>query len=91
MTLTGMVEGIKDAWIGAGLPTNTPADIARIIVHIASATELAGRAVYVEGGNGWEIEQGLDQTQPIWLGEVPSEQLNRSVAALGAVSSCPPE
>jgi hypothetical protein len=91
MTLTGMVEGIKDDWIAAGLPTNTPADIASMISHIACTQDIAGRAIYVEGGNGWEIEQGLDETQPLWLGEVPSKQLNRSVKALGSVSFTIPE
>lgn len=90
MTLTGMVEGIKDAWIGAGLPTNTPEDIARMILHIAADSELAGGAVYVEGGNGWEIEQGLNKTQPLWLGERPSKELNQSVVTLGTVSFNPP-
>jgi hypothetical protein len=87
MTLAAMVEkGIKDAWIQAGLPINTPADVARIILHLASASELAGRAICVEGGNGWDIEQGLDKTQPVCLGERRSDRLNRSVVALGTVS-----
>ncbi|OQV04651.1 hypothetical protein CLAIMM_09504 [Cladophialophora immunda] len=87
MTLTGMVEGIKDDWTKAGLPTNTPADVARVIVHIASANVIKGAALYVEGGAAWEIEQGLDETQPIWLGEEPSKRLDLSVKALGAGSN----
>ncbi|KIW17995.1 hypothetical protein PV08_02281 [Exophiala spinifera] len=85
MTLTGMVEGIKEAWTSAGLPINTPEDVARMIVHIAADSELSGGAVYVEGGNGWEIEQRLDKTQPLWLGERLSKQLNQSVIALSTI------
>jgi hypothetical protein len=85
MTLTSMVEGIKDNWIVVGLPTNTPADILNMIAYIAGTGNIAGRAVYIEGRNRWEIEQGLDETQQIWLGKIPSEQLNRSVKTLGSV------
>jgi NAD(P)-dependent dehydrogenase (short-subunit alcohol dehydrogenase family) len=33
-----------------------------------------GRAVYIEGGKSWEIEEGLDLTMPIWMGKGPAER-----------------
>ena len=43
-----------------------------------------GRAIYVEGGRGWDIEEGLDRTQDLWMGKGPSERLAKGQAQLGA-------
>jgi hypothetical protein len=39
-----------------------------------------GKGVYVEGGQGWEIEDGLWNTMPLWLGEEPTRRLREGLA-----------
>jgi NAD(P)-dependent dehydrogenase (short-subunit alcohol dehydrogenase family) len=36
---------------------------------------LNGRAIYVAGGEGWDVEEGLDKTEFLWLGQGPSGDL----------------
>ncbi|KAK4949990.1 hypothetical protein LTR10_011832 [Elasticomyces elasticus] len=36
---------------------------------------LTGRAFYLEGGVCWDIEEGLDRTRHLWLGEQPDGQI----------------
>ena len=36
---------------------------------------LNGRAIYVAGGEGWDIEEGLDRTEHLWLGQEPSSTM----------------
>lgn len=36
---------------------------------------LTGRAFFVEGGVCWDIEEGLDKTRHLWLGEKPNSQI----------------
>lgn len=83
MTLTGMVAGIKDAWEVSGLPSNKPEDIAYNVLGLATDTNIAGESVYIEGGRGWAIEEGIDQTESVWLGEEPSLSLNKGQEVLG--------
>ncbi|KAJ9629584.1 hypothetical protein H2203_001959 [Taxawa tesnikishii (nom. ined.)] len=69
MTETRLVSGIEDAWHKAGLPRNTPMDVAKIIGGVMADPKLNGGALLVEGGRAWEVEQGIDRTQPQWMGE----------------------
>ena len=124
MTMTGMVAGIAQGWLHAGLPTNTPDDVAGIIGGLVAAGPgrvksclkvaegdgesgkglegayntggcewddeakgLNGRAIYVEGGRGWDIEEGLAYTQPYWLGKGPCERLVQGQRVLGEGSN----
>jgi len=126
MTLTGMVSGISKGWLDAGLPTNTPEDVAEIVGGLVSAgpgmakgmfeTEVSegqsgkgldgafnasgcqwddelhehganGRAIYVEGGKGWDIEEGLAYTQSFWLGKGPCGRLVEGQQVLGEGSN----
>ena len=43
-----------------------------------------GRAIYVEGGKGWDVEEGLAYTQPYWLGKGPTERLVQGQKELGS-------
>ena len=36
---------------------------------------LTGRAFFVEGGVCWDLEEGLDRTRHLWLGEYPNDQI----------------
>lgn len=42
---------------------------------VESRVGLTGRAFYVEGGVCWDIEEGLDKTRPLWLGQQPNDQI----------------
>ena len=42
-----------------------------------------GKAVYVEGGQRWEIEDGLWNMMPLWLGEEPTRRLREDLALVG--------
>ena len=64
MTLTRLVAGVEGAWEEAGLPSNKPEDIAKIMLGVVSDTSLNGEAVYVEGGRGWKIEEGTIKLRP---------------------------
>jgi NAD(P)-dependent dehydrogenase (short-subunit alcohol dehydrogenase family) len=42
-----------------------------------------GRAIYVEGGRAWDVEEGLAWTQHLWLGRGPCERLVEGQRVLG--------
>ena len=42
-----------------------------------------GRAIYVAGAEGWDIEEGLDRTEHLWLGEEPSTVMTHAQKSLG--------
>ncbi|KAL4910563.1 hypothetical protein BDW74DRAFT_172036 [Aspergillus multicolor] len=83
MTTTGMVKGVQDSWIKAGLPMNSAMDVAMVTARVLGDRELNGTSMYVEGGRAWEIEGSLDRLEPMWLGESPSESLARGQEVLG--------
>ncbi|RDL41768.1 uncharacterized protein BP5553_01747 [Venustampulla echinocandica] len=88
MTDTGMVEGIRENWLKEGLPVNSPADLGRVIVEVAigddgKSGKWSGRAVFVEGGRGWDIEEGINATEEQWLGKEVSRVLSRGQDLLG--------
>ncbi|KAH6988652.1 putative 3-hydroxyacyl-CoA dehydrogenase [Ilyonectria destructans] len=96
MTDTVMVQGVRDGWLKEGLPVNKPEDVARVMLEVAVGTvptgekgmrvegdRYNGRAVFVEGGRGWDIEVGIDETEEIWLGMEVSRTLNRGQEVLG--------
>jgi hypothetical protein len=83
MTDTVMVDGIRDKWITQGLPVNSPADVGRIMIEVGVDRKWNGRAVFVEGGRGWDIEEGIEKTEPLWLGEKVSATLAKGQELLG--------
>ena len=124
-TETRMVQGVRDGWVNAGLPTQGPEAVAKVLVGIMAAgkgeggsgmvqrsegdgagefnttkkghaggmdwdtqysdntTGLNGRAIYVVAGECWDIEEGLDRTEHVWLGEETSRILTLAGKALG--------
>lgn len=84
MTETRLVSGIEDDWHKAGLPRNKPADVARIIAGTMANSGLNGEALYVEGGRAWALEEGIDRTQPQWMGEKQSREFNVGQEVLGS-------
>ena len=83
MTRTRLTQGVGEQWNAAGLPANTPEDVARIIMGVVSDSSLNGEAVYVEGGRGWKIEQAKIDLRPQWLGERQTRQLDEGTRVLG--------
>ncbi|KAL4884287.1 hypothetical protein BJY04DRAFT_215716 [Aspergillus karnatakaensis] len=73
MTSTAMVNDLAGAWQRAGLPVNQAGDVARIIAGLAALGEEGnGKAVYVEGGRGWDVEVGIDESRERWMGGAAS-------------------
>lgn len=85
-TDTGMLSGVRDIWTQSLLPMNTPEAVARIILQCTADYAIHGNAVFVADGVGFDIEEGLDRTEPQWLGEKQSRVLAEGQAALGTVS-----
>jgi NAD(P)-dependent dehydrogenase (short-subunit alcohol dehydrogenase family) len=44
-----------------------------------------GRAIYIEGGKSWEIEEGLDLTMSLWMGKEPLERMQENQKTAGRV------
>ncbi|RFU27054.1 hypothetical protein B7463_g9285, partial [Scytalidium lignicola] len=83
MTNTQMVDGIREGWFREGLPVNQPGDVGRVIIEMGITKSWNGRGVLVEGGRGWDIEEGLEATEKIWLGEQLSKTVERGQVLLG--------
>lgn len=54
-----MTAKLADQWKQHNLPVNRPAGVAEIIAGVAADRGMNGKAVYVEGDRGWEVEGGL--------------------------------
>jgi len=80
---TIMTAGIATQWRKAGLPINVPAGIADIIVGVANEKGMNGKAIYVEGNRGWDVEDKINELEPKWLGEEQSRELNRGNELMG--------
>ncbi|THW65204.1 putative 3-hydroxyacyl-CoA dehydrogenase [Aureobasidium pullulans] len=87
MTETRMVKGIDADWREAGLPRNKAIEVARVIAGVMVANSLNGEALYVEGGRAWGIEEGIDRTQPQWMGEKQSRDFLKGQEVLGTGES----
>jgi NAD(P)-dependent dehydrogenase (short-subunit alcohol dehydrogenase family) len=82
MTDTQMTEGIIEAFRKTKQPINTADDIAETILGEMTTEGFYGKAVYVEGGKNWEIEEGLDRTMPQWVGEEPARRIKEALAVV---------
>lgn len=65
---------------------NTPGDVAKYIIQVTADQTANGKALFVTGGNAVDIEEGLNRTEPQWLGEKNSRELNEGQVILGLVS-----
>lgn len=50
--------------------------------HVDQTTGITGRSFYVEGGLCWDIEEGLDRTRHLWLGQTANDNVLRTQALL---------
>ena len=78
-----MTVSIIGKFRSTGQPICSAEDIARQILGMMTTDGMNGKGVYVEGGQGWEIEDGLFNTMPLWLGEEPTRRLREGLALVG--------
>ena len=92
---TRLVTGIQKGWEERKLPANEPDDIARVMAICATANRqgtgktydgarlpFSGKVLHVAGGQAYEIEDKLQELEPIWLGKENSEILAKGQAYL---------
>jgi hypothetical protein len=77
MTESAMTTNIIGRFREKGLHTQTGDDVAKFVVGLEVETEMNGKAVYVEGGRGWEFEGGYGGMEG-WLGEEPTRFLREN-------------
>jgi NAD(P)-dependent dehydrogenase (short-subunit alcohol dehydrogenase family) len=87
-TDTAMIAGAVNLFHQNKIPLNTAEDVARIIQQVGAGPEYHGKAIYCSGGIGVDIEEGINTTEPLWLGEKHAADLNRGQNILGGVSLC---
>ena len=85
VTDTNMASKVTTVFRNAGFPVNLPEDIAVTILGFLTETELWGKSVYVDGGEGWEWETGYWDTMPTWLGEEPVWRLKEGMKLVAKV------
>jgi NAD(P)-dependent dehydrogenase (short-subunit alcohol dehydrogenase family) len=76
-TDTPMIAGAVDSWVSMGHPMNTAIDVAKIVVALGVDKTINGKNVFVEGGNGWEIEQKLTDSEPQIYGCEVADRLRK--------------
>lgn len=84
-TDTEMISGVRDIWFQNSLPVNSPGEVARIILQCNGDKNIHGKAIYVAGGKGFDIEEGINRTEPDWLGEKQAIDLEKGQQVLGTV------
>lgn len=87
VTDTPMTVGIVEKFRDAGLFTQSAESVAKIVLGFQCADKVNGKAVYVEGGDGWEFEDSFYRLQPQWLGEEPTRRMRTNSEAVQKVSS----
>lgn len=83
-----MTIGIVEKFRDAGLFWQPADAVAKIILGIQVEQGMNGKAIYVEGGDGWEFEDSCLAEQPRWLGEEPTRRMrvNSEAVQKGALS-----
>jgi hypothetical protein len=97
---TRLVRGIEKGWYEKGLPANEPEDVARSILICATANRgqggkthggarlpFAGKILWVAGGESYEIEDGIQNLEPEWLGKENSQVLAQGQAYLASAGT----
>jgi NAD(P)-dependent dehydrogenase (short-subunit alcohol dehydrogenase family) len=97
--MTGVMVPIATSGAGGRmsvkLPSDMPEDIGRAVVGVIAAGNgektivtraggrLHGRALYVVGGEGYDIEEGLNNSEGLWLGPKAAEHLAQAQEGIG--------
>lgn len=94
VTDTPMSAHIVPMFRDAGVFWQPAEVVARIIAGVVTGTgqivgnlveRLNGKAFYVEGGDAWEFEDSLYDTQAQWLGEEPTRRMRVNTEAVQKV------
>jgi len=87
-TDTQLLAGVRDEWVGAGMPINTPEEVARVMLQAATDPGLNGRGFFVGGGRCFDVEGRIDELRPQWMGSLTA-QWERGQEILALVSFPP--
>jgi hypothetical protein len=63
----------------------SPESVAKFIVALEATPNINGKAIYIEGGAGWEFEDSFYVTQPQWLGEEATKRMRVNAEAVNKV------
>ena len=80
-----MVANVIKAFRDNNLFWQTSESVANIIAGLMTRTDLNGKAIYIEGGEGWEFEDSFYAAQPQWLGEEPTRRMRVNAEAVNKV------
>lgn len=69
VTESEMTKHIIGTFKEQNLFWQSPKAVGNIIVGIEADSSIVGKAYYIEGGDGWEIEDTFYNSQPQWLSE----------------------
>lgn len=81
MTKGGIVEIFKQN----GLYWQPAEAVAEMVLGLQVRPDVNGKAIYVEGGDGWEFEDGFYREQPRWLGEEATRRMRVNAEAVNKV------
>jgi short-subunit dehydrogenase len=84
-TATNMTAEVAEQWRKHNLPVNEPTGVAEIIVGIASHKGMNGKAIYIEGNRGWDVEENIDKLSPQWMGEQQTKDFYRGTGIIQSV------
>jgi NAD(P)-dependent dehydrogenase (short-subunit alcohol dehydrogenase family) len=82
VTDTPMSAHIMQPFKDAGLFWQSAEAVAGVIAGILTSSGMNGKAFYVEGGDAFEFEDGLYETQSQWLGEEATRRLRTNTEAV---------
>jgi NAD(P)-dependent dehydrogenase (short-subunit alcohol dehydrogenase family) len=82
VTDTPMSAHIMQPFKDAGLFWQSAGAVAEVIAGILTERGVNGKAFYVEGGDAFEFEDGLYESQPLWLGEEATRRLRGNTEAV---------
>lgn len=85
VTDTPMTLGIADKFRDLGLYVQSAESVGRIVLGLQCAESMNGKAIYIEGGDGWEFEDSFYREQPRWLGEEPTRRMRVNAEAVQKV------
>lgn len=80
-----MTKAVIGAFKDNELWWQSPESVAKIIVGLEARIDMQGKAIYIEGGDGWEFEDSLYEYQSQWLGEEPTRRMRTNAEAVNRV------
>ncbi|GME65292.1 hypothetical protein GTA08_BOTSDO11911 [Neofusicoccum parvum] len=77
MTATAMTKDLDGIWQREwGLPANMPDGVGRALLLPVVRTNVNGKSFFVAGNNITEFEDKIHESQPIWMGEELSKNVD---------------